>query len=270
MKINRKKFARWTKVAVILYCGMGILVYYTQELFLFMPKKLPADHQFKFDIPFEEVSIPLSATSTISMVKFHSAIPVTKGLLIYYHGNKKNIERYAPYVKNFTQRGYEVWMPDYPGYGKSKGERTEQSLYDMALQVRKLAAKTFSSDSVIVYGKSLGTGIAAYVASVTDNKELILETPYYSIPALMNAFTFIYPTTFMSNFKLPTGEFLDEVTEKVIIFHGTNDWMIPYRCAARLKKHLKPGDEFITIKNGTHNNLTGTELYQHKLDSLFR
>jgi uncharacterized protein len=167
-----------------------------------------------------------------------------------------------------TKHGYEVWMEDYPGFGKSTGLRTEKKMYEQGLQVQNMAAAKYGSDSIIIYGKSLGTGIAAYVASASKNKRLILETPYYSIPSLFACYAPIYPTAAMSNYKIPVHEFLLDVNYPVSIFHGTKDDVIPYRNAARLKKVLKQTDEFITIEKGTHNNLNELDLFKQKLDSL--
>ncbi len=72
----------------------------------------------------------------------------------------------------------------------------------------------------------------------------------------------------MSNYKIPVYLFLQDVNYPVTIFHGTDDGVIPYRNAARLKKILKPADEFITIENGTHHNLGNFDQYRQKLDSL--
>jgi uncharacterized protein len=72
----------------------------------------------------------------------------------------------------------------------------------------------------------------------------------------------------MSNYKIPVYQFLQDVDYPVTIFHGTNDGVIPYRNAARLKKVLKPADEFITIEKGTHHNLGDFDVYKQKLDSL--
>ena len=58
------------------------------------------------------------------------------------------------------------------------------------------------------------------------------------------------------------------VKAPVTIFHGTDDGVIPYDNASKLKKDLKPGDEFISIEGGTHNNLASFPLFQSKLDSL--
>jgi pimeloyl-ACP methyl ester carboxylesterase len=72
----------------------------------------------------------------------------------------------------------------------------------------------------------------------------------------------------MAHFKFPVGENLKEVKAPVTIFHGTDDETIPYKNAAKLKKDLKPGDEFITIEKGTHSNLNDFPLFHEKLDSV--
>ncbi len=137
-----------------------------------------------------------------------------------------------------------------------------------AREVYKLAHSKYAADSIIVYGKSLGTGVASFIAAKQKCKRLILETPYYSIPSLFSSYAPIYPTTRMSHFKFPVGEYLKEVNVPITIFHGSSDKVIFYRNAARLKKVLKPGDEFITIENGGHNNLNDFPLFHEKLDSL--
>jgi hypothetical protein len=133
-----------------------------------------------------------------------------------------------------------------------------------------MAASKYKKDSIIIYGKSFGTGIAAYVASVYNCKKLILETPYYSIPNLFSCYAFIYPTSRMANYQIPTNEFLQEVNAPITIFHGTDDGVIPYRCAAKLKSVLKPADQFITIEDGSHHNLNDFPLFHQKLDSLLK
>jgi alpha-beta hydrolase superfamily lysophospholipase len=219
-------------------------------------------------MPFEEINIPFNNADTLNMVKFFPTDSVRKCVVVYFHGNRENIERYAKFAGNFTKYGYEVWMEDYPGYGKSTGDRTEKKMYEQALQVQKMAAGKYGKDSIIIYGKSLGTGIAAYVAKASRNQRLILETPYYSIPSLFSCYAPIYPTGKMSTYKIPSNEYIADVKYPVSIFHGTNDGVIPYRNAARLKAVLKPTDEFITIEKGTHHDLNSFDLFKQKLDSL--
>lgn len=266
----REKMFRWGKVVIILYCGVGIALYYLQEKLMFHPESLPYNYAFKFEIPFKEVNIAMNANDNLNLVQFFPSAMQTRGVVLYFHGNRGNINRYAKYAANFTRNGYEVWMPDYPGYGKTTGKLSEENLYKQANEVYKLANSKYKEDSIIVYGKSLGSGIAAWVASKKKCKRLILETPYYSMADLLGYYAPIYPTNSMTHFKLPTFQYLQEILEPVTIFHGTDDGVVPYSSGKKLTKFFKPGDEFITIKNGSHNNLNDFPLFHQKLDSLLR
>ncbi|KAA9041408.1 lysophospholipase [Ginsengibacter hankyongi] len=266
---RKQKIIRWTKIGIFIYGVTGIALYYFQEKLLLHPTPLSFDYQFKFNVPFKEVNIPLNATDNLNLVQFLPNDSTRKGVVLYFHGNLENINHYAQYAINFTKHGYEVWMTDYPGYGKTTGKFTEPNVYMQAREVYKLANTKFGKDSIIVYGKSLGSGIASWLASRKPCKRLILETPYYSIPDLFSHYAPIYPVESLSKFKFPTGEYLKDVKIPITIFHGTDDWIIPYRYAAKLKKILKPGDEFITIHKGSHNDLNEFPLFHEKLDSLF-
>ncbi len=270
MKLNKKKLFRWIKVLLLLYGSIGIALYYLQTLFLFHPGELPRSYAYAFDVPFKEVEMPFSPTDTLNMVQFYPKDSLRKGVVLYFHGNRQNINRYAKFAANFTKLGYEVWMPDYPGFGKSRGDRGERNLYYQAEEIYKLATRKYGADSIILYGKSFGTGIAAYLAASKRARQLVLETPYSSIPDLFSCYAPIYPTSRMSTYKIPTQEYLAATKIPVAIFHGTGDWVIPYRCAAKLKPALKASDVFITIPQGTHHNLNDFDSYHRSLDSILR
>jgi hypothetical protein len=131
-----------------------------------------------------------------------------------------------------------------------------------------MARAQIPEDSIIVYGRSLGTGVAAGVAAFQKPSLLILETPYYSMAELFSHYAPVYPTERMSNYKLPTYKFLQDVTSRVIIFHGKKDEVIPYKHAIKLKALLKAGDKFITIDEGKHNNLSQYKQFTMSMDSL--
>ena len=270
MPINKTKIFRWVKIILLIYASVGIVFFYLQDKFLFHPKKLAANYQFKFDGHFEEINLPFNELDTMNLVKFFPEKLPSRGVVIYYHGNMENIEHYAAFAKAFTKNGYEVWMEDYPGFGKSTGEITEKKLYDQAWEVKRMADAKFGADSIIIYGKSLGTGIAANVASRAKAKMLILETPYYSIPSLFSSYAFMYPNEMMSNYKIPTHTFLREVACPVIIFHGTNDGVIPLRCAKKLIPGLKNRDKFIIVDGATHQDINAKPIYYSTIDSLLK
>jgi len=268
---GRKKIIfRWIKVLVLLYCTVGIVAYYGQEWFVFRPVTIPAGTKYELGRPYTEINLPYDKETNLNILQFRPADSLPKGVVLYFHGNRTNISRYAPFAGNFTSNGYEVWMLDYPGYGKSTGKRTEQKFYDYALTFYKLARSRYKPSEIILYGKSLGTGVAAQLAAVRDCRRLILETPYYSLSSLYRRYLPIYPIGTMMHWRLPTYEYLPAVTAPVTIFHGNSDWVIPYGNASRLKSLLKQGDEFITLDGGGHNNLNDFPLFHSKLDSVLR
>jgi len=266
----KKKIYRWLSFLVMIYCLIGIGLYYFQDKIMFRPEVLAADYNYNFHEPYKEVNLPFNEQININIVQFTTKDSIPRGVVLYFHGNKRNIDRYAQYAPAFTKHGYEVWMIDYPGYGKSTGTLTEQRVYDWALLFYKLARARFSPDSIIIYGKSMGTGFATQLASIRDCKKLILETPYYSYPSVVGAYFPIYPVERIIRFKVPTWQYMQQVTAPVTIFHGTSDGVIRYSNCQKLKTFLKPNDEFITIEGGSHNDLATYPLYQQKLDSLLK
>jgi uncharacterized protein len=268
MESRFKKRWTWFKILLIIYVLGGIALYFLQDYILFRPVSLKRDHSYDFTEKHKDINIPITENSNLNIVQFFSTDSVTKGVVLYFHGNKKNISWYANYPPYFTRDGYEVWIIDYPGFGKSTGKFTEQILYDWADLMYKFARSKFNADSIIIYGKSMGTGIAAHLASVQPCKRLILETPYYDFPSVLKQYFPFYPVDWMIHYKMPTYRYLQNVAEPITIFHGTDDDVIRYKNAEKLKKFLKPGDEFITIKDGEHNDLFKFKETVEKLDSL--
>jgi len=266
--MSRKKIWRWVRILIAIYILGGVVLYFFQDAILFHPVQLKREQEYAFSEPHKEINIPVNKESNLNIIQFLSSDTITKGVVLYFHGNRKNISWYAKYTPYFTKHGYEVWLIDYPGFGKSTGKFTEQNLYAWALQLYKLAHAHFSPDSIIIYGKSMGTGIAAQLASKVNCKRLILETPYYDFPSVIKHYFPFYPVDRMLHYKIPTFHYLQNVKAPVTIFQGTRDGVITYRNAERLKPFLKKGDEFITIKHGSHNDLYQFKETIQKLDYL--
>lgn len=260
---------KWIKIVLAAYVIIGLAFYFLQDMVLFHPVSLKPTHRYNFKEPHRDINMRLDSVSNLNVIEFTTA-DTARGVILYFHGNKKNIAWYAKYASNFTKHGYEVWMIDYPGYGKSTGRFTEKDLYVYALALYQMADLRFNSDSIIIYGKSMGTGIAAELASTQKCRQLILETPYYSFTSLGKHYLPFYPVSYMLHFKMPTFEYIPKVKVPVTIFHGTADWIIPYSNAVKLKPLLKSADEFVTIENGSHNDLNNFSLFHYKLDSLLR
>lgn len=269
-QVALKKIRKWLIIIAIVYTAGGIGLYFLQDAILFHPVSLKKDHAYSFPDKHAEINIPINKNSNLNLIRFLSTDTITKGIVLYFHGNKRNISWYAKYPPYFTRHGYEVWMIDYPGFGKSTGKLTEENLYRWADIMYRFALSKFSADSIIIYGKSMGTGIAAHLASWQKCRQLILETPYYDFPSVIKHYLPIYPVDRMIHYKIPTYRYLRLVQAPVTIFQGTDDRLVTYSNAKKLIPLLKPGDEFVTIEGGSHNDLFHFKQTIQKLDSLLK
>lgn len=268
--MRRHIFIRILTISAFLYAILGIIYYHAQDRILFRPVAVPADHRYDFNIPFREMIVNYRKGSDLHLTQFPVPANVSRrGIVIYFHGNRRNVSWYVDRVPYFTRMGYEVWMPDYPGFGKSTGILDEETLHQFARQTYLLARKGCSADSIWIYGRSMGTGIAARLASEVSSRGLVLETPYRSIPSLVAVYLPIYPVGRMSHFQLPVGDFLLRVRVPVTIIHGSEDCVIPWRHAAGLRDALKEGDRFVTVEGAGHNDLPVHGAYRQVMDSLF-
>src|ERR1035438_1513512 len=123
------KIFRWLKIIVLSYSVLGISFYYMQDYILFHPEPLTRNTKYQFDNKYDEINIPYNKETTLNIIRFKTNDSIAKGVVLYLHGNRKNISWYAKYAGNFTNKGYEVWMLDYPGFGKRTGKFAEQGLY---------------------------------------------------------------------------------------------------------------------------------------------
>ncbi|MES1222230.1 MAG: alpha/beta fold hydrolase, partial [Bacteroidota bacterium] len=194
---QKPKWKKWLKIIITMYILGAIAIYLLQDYVMFHPVSLKKEDKYEFTQPHKEFNIPVNSESNLNIIQFTTNDSLPKGVVLYFHGNKKNISWYARFAPYFTKHNYEVWMIDYPGFGKSTGHFTEQALYDCAGQLYKFARSRFAADSIIVYGKSLGTCIAAQVASAHNCRKLILETPYYSMTSLARRYFFMYPVDWL-------------------------------------------------------------------------
>ncbi len=265
MQSSFKKIIVPTLAAYLLLC-CGF--YFFQHLFFFHPKALPENYQFLFSQKFEEKQIVLDKKTLLDVVQFKPKNSVSKGVVLYFHGNRKNIEWYAEYAPNFTKYGYECWMVDYPGYGKSSGELTQEVMQNLSIKLYQLATQKYKSTQIVIYGKSLGTGLAAYLASQEYSRQLILETPYYSMASLANRYAPFLPVNLLMKMNFTTGEYFKNISEPITIFHGLQDEVIPFSNAMQLIPGMKKGDRFVSIPGGKHNNLASKKMYLAMLDSL--
>ncbi|MCA0430014.1 MAG: alpha/beta hydrolase [Bacteroidetes bacterium] len=247
----------------ILICGG---MYFFQEKFIFHPQKLDNNFLFQFQQKYIEKFFTTKDGVKLNALHFKADNP--KGLIFYLHGNSGSLKTCANIAKTFTDINYDILMLDYRGFGKSEGSLSSQEQIFSDIQtVYNELKKDYSEKNIIVIGYSIGTGIAAEMATHNNPKLLILQAPYYSLIDMMKR-EYSYLPTFLLKYKFETNKFITECKMPVVIFHGTNDNVVPYESSLMLKKHFKKLDTLITLKNQDHNNITQNIQYLNSIKSI--
>lgn len=125
-------------------------------------------------------------------------------------------------------------MLDYRGFGKSDGKATEENMYEDALAMYHYALEYYDTDELFIYGRSIGSGVASALAARVEAKELLLETPFYSLPDVVKEKYPFVLLIFRLDFHFPNHEHLETLDMPVHIFHGTKDKVVPYESAEKL------------------------------------
>lgn len=255
---------RW--MYIILACAgiyglFCLLLYGAQEKMLFPAYTLPNDHVFAFSDPFEEVFWEAPDQARLNAL-FFPAKGTPRGALVYFHGNGGALDQWGSIARDFTEQGLSVLVPDYRGYGKSTGKRTQKALLEDALMAYDWLANKAPGMPVYVFGRSLGSGFATYVASRRPTESLILETPYYSVEAVAKGRFPWLPVAPLLKFPMPSHSYLAEVKVPVFMIHGDGDRVIPVQNSHRLLEVLPKGQiDYVEIPGGTHNDLATFPAY---------
>lgn len=257
---------RITFLLLAVYIILCCIVYAFQEKMIFFPEKLDKCYQFDFSNDHEEIFIEVEEGVLLNGILFKSGSPM--GLIFYLHGNAGSLRSWGGAAQFYTDLGYDVFMVDYRGYGKSDGkiESGEQFLSDMQKSYDEIK-KRYTEKSIIVLGYSIGTGPAAHLASKNDPKLLILQAPYYSMADMLRHTYPIFPP-FLLRYKFNTYEYLEGSKMPVIIFHGDQDEVIYYGSSVKLSKHFKEDDRLITLTGAGHNGMSYNTDYQKEMKNI--
>jgi uncharacterized protein len=262
----------FTGIVIFYFVGLAVL-YFFQDKIIFHETVLADDYKFNFHYPFKEIWIDVQNNpepkSRVNALYFYSDTLPKKGIIVYFHGNARDLNRAGKFAPDFTKNGYDILMIDYRGYGKSRGEFSEKGLIADSKAAYNYAKTFFPENKIVVYGKSLGSGIATQIAAANNPKMLLLETPYFNFPDVAAHFFPIIPIKTLLNYQFATDQFIKKVKCPIRLFHGDNDGLIYYESSIKLAEVLKknPSKILTTIKGGEHRNLSKFPEYHVALDS---
>ena len=240
------------KVLVVLYLLASIGLYFAQNKIIFYGHPYPEDKKYP-GVKELEIAIDDGLTMNAALVQ---AKPQSrsKGAILYLHGNKGNVRRGIYQSRSMQNRGYDLLIPDYRGYGKTEGQPiNDTQLLTDANKAYQYLKDNYEEDKIYVVGYSLGSGMASYVAKENNPAGLILVAPFTSLEDIKNQFLWMFPD-FLLKYKLSNEEHLNEVKAPVTILHGTADNVVKYKYGAELKT-MYPETNLITFKGESHRGI---------------
>jgi uncharacterized protein len=251
-------------VIVGLYFAFAILLYILQTRLIFFPVKLPKDFKFQLRDIGEEVFLTSADGEKVNALFYRGT---GEDVVLYFHGNAGNLSGWQFVAEDFTTSGYNILIIDYRGYGKSTGSISEPGFYSDAEAAYGFLVqeKGFNPQDIIIYGRSIGTGVAVHLATRFPNKGLVLESAYTSLGALVDdKVPFFFPSLYLK-YSFNNVKKINQVKSPVIFVHGTNDTLIPSSHSEYLYQIFNGRKKLILVSKGEHNDLNSFEEYHHFL-----
>jgi alpha-beta hydrolase superfamily lysophospholipase len=261
-----KPLPRWTRIAAVIlaalvalgYAGALGLLYMTQERIILPASTLAADYRFQFDQPFEEVWIPVQGASLHAL---HFKQPNPRGVVFFLHGNAGNLVSWTTGVDFYRRVNYDLFIVDYRGYGKSTGRiENEAQLYADARAAYDAMAPLYRDKPIVIYGRSLGTALAASLARDVEPRLLVLVSPFSSLAASA-AQAYPWAPEWVLKYPLRTDAIIGDVKSPILLIHGSEDKLIPLSHSERLKALARSPVELLVVPGAGHGDIHKFPVY---------
>jgi pimeloyl-ACP methyl ester carboxylesterase len=254
-------------IAIGLYVAVVALAYLFQERLLYFPLRGLSATPDAIGLAYETVSIETEDGIEISGWFIPADRP--RGTLLFFHGNAGNISHRLDSIAAFHRLGLNTFIVDYRGYGQSQGKPTEQGTYrDAAAAWRYLVeSRQIPPTEIIIFGRSLGGAVAAWLAHTHPPGALILESTFTSAPDMAaQAYPFL-PVRQLIRIDYNTLARLPKIEVPLLIIHSPEDSVIPYGHSQTLFNAANQPKEFLEIRGG-HNDgfIISAQAYEATLD----
>ena len=243
-------------IAAAGYAGLGGLLFGLQSSLIDSPHlgreivETPAAR----GLAYEDVALRTSDGVTLSA--WWVPAPEQRGAVLLLHGNAGNISHRIDYLAMFHRLGYSTLIVDYRGYGLSTGEPSEEGTYrDAEVCWAWLEARGVAARDIVVFGESLGGGVATWIAERRTPRALVLASTFTSIPDLAEAIYPYLPVRLLSRIRYDNLARLPNVAAPVLVMHSPDDEIVPYSHAERLHAAARPPKRLITLEGGHNDGL---------------
>lgn len=215
------------KSALLVYIGLLISIFFLQRYLVFVPSENQSSPQ---DIGLAMEEVKLTTSDNTAIVAWYAEGQENMPTILYFHGNAGYIGGRKEQYQAFIDKGLGVLALSYRGYGKSEGEPTEDGIYNDARAAVNymVQEKNIPSEQIILFGESLGTGVAVQMATEYEVGAVVLQAPYTSIAKVgAERYFYILGAEYMVWDKFDSVSKLQAVDEPLLVIHSEDDTVVP-------------------------------------------
>jgi len=257
-----KKSLPWAgAMNLLLFLVAGYLLFVV-FIYLFQPRMLYLPHipgrtldASPADIALRYEEVELQAADGVRLHGWFVPAAGDAGkMLLFFHGNAGNISHRLDSIRRFHSMGHSVFIFDYRGYGRSEGKASEAGTYHDAEAAWLYLTETrgISPDRIVLFGRSLGGAIAAWLAARQRPGGLIIESSFSSAPDIGQELYPFLPVRLLSRFQYATRLHVQSVRCPVLVIHSRDDEIIPFSHGERILA-AAPEPRTLLPLNGPHN-----------------
>ena len=253
-----------------IYLAINLYVYANQRDFMFFPTLLRVTPE---QVGLANVAeVTLQTGSNLELISWFGKARNDQPTILFFHGNGGAVSHREHRFRGFMDAGYGVFMLGYPGYGGNDGNPSEESFREASLlSYEYLRDIGIDPDDIVIYGESIGSGVAVQLAATVQAKALILEAPMSSaIDVAREHYPYLLVTLLLRD-RFQSIDYVDGIGMPLLVMHGDSDAIIPIRSGQKLFNQASEPKTFVSLKGAGHNDLqlfSVAEVAREFIDSL--
>lgn len=245
---------KWTAViAVCLYIGTAAVLYVTQRSLMYFPETIHTTPA-QAGLP-EAQEVPLKASDGVSITAWYVKPQDDKPVIVYFHGNSGALRDRVGRFKKLVGAGIGLVALEYRGYGGNPGSPSERGLIADGEAAYAFAAERYPIKQIVLWGESLGTGVAVAVAAEKPVGRLILEAPFTSAAAVAAIRYWYMPVRLLMKDQFHSDRRIGKVTAPLLILHGVRDHVVPFAMGERMFELANEPKHIVRFLDGDHDDL---------------
>jgi uncharacterized protein len=244
-------------ILAVVFVATTMSLYVLQRRLIYRPDET---YRTPADAGLQGVEIvTLEANDGARLVAWYAPAAPGKPTFLYFHGNAGGLITRSDRIRRFADAGYGVFMPSYRGYSGSTGSPSETAIIsDATLAYNHLLSRGVAPQNIVLYGESLGTGVAVRIGAEHQVAAVVLDSPYTSLVDIAKTIYRIVPVeTFMVD-RFDSMAHIGQVHVPLLVMHGRNDVVIPLKFSEALFEAANNPKERVVVEGAGH-----TDIYYH-------